>query len=288
MGCDGKKNRKSETTVCMVVCLSMLLLFACAPEPPLIGIENPNVRSEDVPGIRRHQILIATTRAPSGASGVFYDSSRSKLGFAKVDVTIPPVHQTGKLERARRLPPDPRSEFVVENPIRLAGKSEVRSQVSTELSKRPVGDKDLLVFVHGYNTTLSDAVLQLAQFVEDTDYKGVPLLFSWASSGRTVNYLYDINSAVIARDSLVELVSSLNLTAIEGYDVVAHSMGTVVVMEALRLISREGDPGQLRRLEHIVLASPDIDLDLFRAQVSAVPEHRRRIVILTSSDGFVA
>ena len=59
-----------------------------------------------------------------------------------------------------------------------------------------------MFFVHGYNNTTSDAVLRLAQFVEDSGFEGVPVLFDWASAGELTRYVYDLNSSLIARDKI--------------------------------------------------------------------------------------
>ena len=67
------------------------------------------------------------------------------------------------------------------------------------LAEKPESDREVLVFVHGYNTNFSEAVLRVTQFVNDTGFKGVPILFSWASRGNTMDYVYDINSVLQAR-----------------------------------------------------------------------------------------
>ncbi|WP_163284658.1 alpha/beta hydrolase, partial [Enterobacter hormaechei] len=49
----------------------------------------------------------------------------------------------------------------------------------------------VIVFVHGYNTSFDDAVYRLAQIVNDSNYPGTPVLFSWASGASTTSYVYD-------------------------------------------------------------------------------------------------
>ena len=45
------------------------------------------------------------------------------------------------------------------------------------LQKTPE-QRNVLLFIHGYNTTMTDAIYQDAQFVEATDYAGIPILYS--------------------------------------------------------------------------------------------------------------
>ncbi|WP_431297821.1 alpha/beta hydrolase [Tabrizicola sp. BL-A-41-H6] len=52
------------------------------------------------------------------------------------------------------------------------------AEVNRELAKRPASAQKILLFMNGYNNTTSEAILRLSQFVEDTYYQGVPVLFS--------------------------------------------------------------------------------------------------------------
>ena len=158
------------------------------------------------------------------------------------------------------------------------------SPVDAALARGPPEDRRILVFIHGYNTTFSAATARLAQFVQDTGYRGVPVLFSWPSDGRTMAYVRDINSAVAARDTLARLKDILNRTGAEAYDVLAHSMGNLLVMETLRTLALTGEFNRLQKLGVVILAAPDIDIDLFATQLRAVPPERRRFTVLISSD----
>ena len=148
----------------------------------------------------------------------------------------------------------------------------------------PRGRRDGLLWIHGYNTTLTDAVLRLAQFVEDSGYQGVPILYSWASHGSLTGYVYDLNSALIARDYLEDVPRILSLGAIEGLVVIGHCMGNFLAMEAIRGISGRGLFNTTGKLRDVILASPDIDVDLFLTQLRAVPRKDRGFYVLTSSD----
>lgn len=56
--------------------------------------------------------------------------------------------------------------------------------------------------------------------------------------------------------------------------VLAHSMGSWLTMEALRAIAISGHPDLDGKLGQVMLASPDIDLNVFRQQVARIdPGH---------------
>jgi esterase/lipase superfamily enzyme len=249
-----------------------LALGGCTHSPELVGVDNPAIPAKSVAGTSRHRLFIVTTREASEVVGAFYSGERApELGLASVDVTVPPNHVLGNLERPRRLPPDPRTEFTVVDPVIYRNEGSFIAEIDRELAGRPAGKRGLLLFVHGYNNTTSDAVLRLTQFIEDTGFQGVPVLFTWASAAKTTRYVYDLNSALVARVKLKEMADILAQTRAESVDLFAHSMGTFLLMEGLVDAQQAGYLGSRARIDHIVLASPDIDIDLFRTQTRLLP-----------------
>ena len=266
--------------------LAALLIPGCARAPDLIGVVNPEVPVEAIPDVTRHRIFITSTREASEVAGVFYGAGRApELGLSSVDVTIPPTHVVGELERPKRLPPDPRTEFSIVQPTVYPTEGSFVAQVNRELATRAPGDRKLMLFVHGYNTSTSDALLRLGQFVEDTDFQGVPVLFTWASGARAPLYVYDLNSALVARVQIKRMSEILSRTRAEGVDVFAHSMGTFLTMEGLVDAQLSGTLGTRNRIDTIILASPDIDIDLFRTQAGLLPRWLlERTYLLISRD----
>lgn len=110
------------------------------------------------------------------------------------------------------------------------------------------------------------------------------MLFDWASAGSLTRYVYDLNSSLIARGKISEIVSIMTRTNAEGYDVFAHSMGSFLVMEAMRDQVQQGTFNKIGRLNTIILASPDIDIDLFRAQHEQIDRKFDRFYVLVSRD----
>lgn len=271
---------------CLVVVVAALALTGCSRPPELVGVDNPEVPAESVPDVSRHRIFITTTRAASEVQGALFSSQRQpELGLASVDVTVPPTHVVGELERPKRLPPDPRTEFAVVDPVIYGTNASFVAEVNRELAKRPPGERRILLFVHGYNNTTSDAILRLAQFVEDTEFQGVPVLFTWASAAKAPRYVYDLNSALIARVRIKDLSDVLVATRAESVNILAHSMGALLTMEGLVDAQQAGRLGTRKKIDTIMLASPDIDIDLFRTQVGLLPQAiRDKMYVLISEN----
>jgi esterase/lipase superfamily enzyme len=142
----------------------------------------------------------------------------------------------------------------------------------------------VMVFVHGYNTGFDAAVYRLTQLVHDSGYPGTPVLFSWASGAKTTDYVYDKESASAARDQLEVTLRMLAQTGARRIDIVAHSLGTWVTMEALRQLAITGDRDLGGKLGDVVLASPDIDVDVFKSQMRRYGKPVKPFILLLSDD----
>jgi len=270
-------------TVLAVIFLSVLA--ACGRAPDLVGIDNAEKPVAAQKEAQRRKIFIATTREASEVVGVFYSSERApELGLASVVVSIPPTHVVGQLERPKNLPPDPATEFAVIEPTVYRSENSFISTINGELAKLPPKDRKVLIFVHGYNNTTSDSILRMAQFVEDTGFTGVPVLFAWASAAKASHYVYDLNSALIARPRLLETGQILSRTNANSADLFAHSMGTFLTVEAIVQSQLAGKFNHAGQIGNIMLAAPDIDLNLFQTQLSYLRKSDRNFTIFVSND----
>lgn len=261
-------------------------LSACSRPPEgIIGVESPTRPPASVPGVKQHDLFVATTRALDPNPAILFSGERGdRLQLARMTVTVPPGHVPGKVERPKELPPDPATDFTVSRAALFPSDAAFTADIRRALLARKPADRSVLFFVHGYNTTLTAAVLRLGQFVQDTGYTGVPVLFSWASRGKLQSYVYDINSVLAARDDLLRaatLISPANPIAV---DVVAHSMGNLLTVEAMRQAKLEGTYNRRGLIRNVILASPDIDADLFARQVSVFPKNERHFFVFVSKN----
>jgi esterase/lipase superfamily enzyme len=110
------------------------------------------------------------------------------------------------------------------------------------------------------------------------------VLFSWASGARTTDYVYDKESASAARDQLEVTLRMLEQSGARRIDIVAHSLGTWVTMETLRQMAITGDRDLGGKLGDVVLASPDIDVDVFKSQMRRYGKPDKPFILLLSDD----
>jgi len=148
-------------------------------------------------------------------------------------------------------------------------------------------DAHVLVFVHGYNTNFEEAVYGFAQFVHDSNTPElVPVLFTWPSRGRLFDYAYDRESALYSRDALEVVLNAMAKNPkVKSISIVAHSMGNFLTVETLRQMAIR-DRVLSPKIKDIVLASPDIDVDVFRRQIEQIEASDKAppITLLVSQD----
>jgi esterase/lipase superfamily enzyme len=266
----------------LAVCLVALSLAACASRPES-GFLSPVALSS--PGAVDHTLLVATTRQRDPRPGTLFNGDRaSTVDYAEVTVSVPPTHAKGKIEWARTPPGDPNADFVVRDEEYLDGDKAFVQALNAQLATRPKGSREVLLFIHGFNTMFAEGLYRLAQIAHDAKTPGVPVLFTWASRGKVTAYLYDMNSATAARDELAHTLRLVLASNAEKVNVLAHSMGNWVTVETLRQIKMSGNLDHASKLGYVVLAAPDIDLDVFKSQLRSFGKLQRPFYVVLAKD----
>jgi esterase/lipase superfamily enzyme len=217
-------------------------------------------------------IFVASTRKGGTHSTELTPGAeaRTSLDF----VSVPPGHKAGSIERPSFGAPNAKQHFVLISHSQLDDE-EFRAQVASHVSGRVGVNRDVLVYVHGFNTSMEEARNRLAQIVVDGQFGGVPVLFTWPSKSALLAYGADKESATASRDAYLKLLDELAATPGVGrVHILAHSMGTWLTMETLRESALSGSPDLHGKLGDVLLAAPDIDLSVFKVQLQRLePSH---------------
>ncbi len=237
------------------------------------------------PGAVDHTLLVATTRERDQRPGTLFNGDRaSAVDYAEITVSIPPTHKQGEIEWATTPPGDPNADFVVRDEQYLDGDKGFIRALNAQLAARPPGRRNVLLFIHGFNTMFAEGLYRLAQIAHDAKAPAVPVLFTWASRGKPAAYVYDLNSATAARDELEHTLRLLLASNADQVNVLAHSMGNWVTVEAFRQIKISGNLDHTNKLGYVFLAAPDIDIDVFKSQMRRFGKPRRPFYIVLSKD----
>jgi len=238
------------------------------------------------------KVFYATDRAVSGTDsrGPTFSGepdANEQMHYGEVSVSIPRDHRMGELEG----PSIWRLEFK-EDPSKHVMLQSVEPEDQTVFMKG-VADrvthsqkKEVLVFVHGFNTSFEDASRRTAQIAYDMGFDGPTILYSWPSQGSMNPIAYNMdgrNAALTAphlEDFLKLLVARSGATTV---DLIAHSMGNRPVTQALRDFSVQ-NPGMKKPIfNQVALMAPDVDAALFKQMAKEMQHSANRITLYASS-----
>jgi len=218
-------------------------------------------------------LFIANTRQKGDAHGEVV------ARFSLQNVSVPSAHRPGEIELPSFGSANPDKHFVVSARRSLEPEA-FRAELASHISGRVGNSRDVLLYVHGFNTSLEEARYRLAQIVADGGFTGVPILFAWQSKGELFAYESDKEAATASRDALQRLMMDIaQAPGVGRVQILAHSMGSWLTMEALRETAIAGHPDLDGKLGSVMLAAPDIDLGVFRQQVARLDPSRISVFV---------
>ncbi|UXN02875.1 MULTISPECIES: alpha/beta hydrolase [unclassified Bartonella] len=229
-------------------------------------------------------VYVATSRGKENNLYLPFGSKRSPhLNFARVDVGIPAAHQKGAVE-ANGNKPNSGEHFAAVSMQTYKDRQDFKSALNSALANLPQKNKEILVFIHGYNNNFAESTFRAAQIAYDYQLNAVTVHYAWPSGGALGLYVFDRDSADYARDGLVELLQLVSETNAKQVSVVAHSMGNYVTMEALRTLALKKQRGPINRISNLLLAAPDIDVDVFQMQLKDINGLPKSTAVQVSSN----
>ncbi|WP_050994520.1 alpha/beta hydrolase, partial [Sinorhizobium fredii] len=255
------------------------LLVACASRPT--GVLQPVAA---FPSASQVEMLVATTRDRAEKPGEMFSGERAFAPkFAEITVSIPPssVRKVGEVAWPRKLPPNPATDFATVK-AQEVDRPEAESWLSSSVRKSP--DRSVLVFIHGFNNDFEDAVFRFAQIVHDSGAHSAPVLATWPSRGSLLAYGYDRESTNYTRNAVERLFQYLTRDPeVKEVSILAHSMGNWLALESLRQMAIRND-GLPAKFKNVMLAAPDVDVDVFRSQIADMGKQRPRFTLFVSRD----
>jgi esterase/lipase superfamily enzyme len=204
------------------------------------------------------------------------------------------VEEVGKVELT------PYSLMVVDGQLKRTPESQADLEkekakfielVKSRLDK--CAQKDLYLYVHGFNNSFYDAVARSAILWHSIGRQGVFMAYTWpAGYGGPFGYFYDRESGEFTIFHLREMIKVLvEVPGLDRLHIIAHSRGTDVATTALRelnigLRSQGKKVQESLKLETLMLAAPDLDLEVFsqRFWMENLGAAAKRTVVYFSSE----
>jgi len=155
-----------------------------------------------------------------------------------------------------------------------AASQALQAEVARRLALSP--RKEVVLFVHGYNNTFTDAAATMGELCHFLGREFVCGIYSWPAGGRRgilAGYNVDYESSVFASEHLRKTIRTIAETpGLERIHLLAHSRGTDVLVTALSDLNVEAytqhsSLARRYKIGNIVLMAPDIDADVAAAKI---------------------
>lgn len=150
-----------------------------------------------------------------------------------------------------------------------------------------------LLYIHGYNNGFHDAVETVARIAAERSYEGQVFMFSWPSTQSWINYAPDMDFAEQGELHLSAFMKAiLSSGNIQGLDVVAHSMGSQILLRSLESLRakfdrRIGEENESIGIGQIVFAAPDVSSKVFAQKIIPFTQFAERVTVYASANDGV-
>jgi esterase/lipase superfamily enzyme len=244
------------------------------------NIERKGV-TESIDPPHKQTIYYATNRKRTGSKEPidFYGGQRADtpyVEYGRCEISIPANHKRGVMESpflGLNFFRDDKQHIVLRSITPLPAESffsTINAKIKPGAEKSRMGRGDLVIYIHGYNTTFENAAKRTAQIAFDYGFQGVPLMFSWPSDGKLVSYPSDREDITWSVTHMEQFFNDvLTKSRANRVHLIAHSMGNQGMIDVLNTMAlrrgRNGPP----LFENIILSAPDFDAQLFQQQVAA-------------------
>lgn len=246
---DTIKDRIAYATATAVFCAVGLAIryathWAPAPTDPLqrvvfiLGQERPHSTSPNV--LERNsesvhwEVAYATQHSFSELDGD-YTGPDTELHFGLTEVSLPVIRSRGSLDLVQ-----PQDESTAGKITRSADRGLKPDDFYTHIATRLAAaeQRDLLIFVHGYNVSFNESVCRIAQMAEDMPFSGVVLAYDWKSQSNEIGYFQDKWTTGTTHAAFAGVLAELRerLDPDVRIHVLAHSMGNRYTLNALQLL----------------------------------------------------
>lgn len=217
-----------------------------------VGMATYAVRQKEVP------VFFVTNRPATGSTDL---SNQFGFGHGDAQSGCVRVLVTSNLAQRKNVP-----SCVV------ALRSQTFKEMAMVASRRQP-KRTAIVFLHGYNNTFDDAVVCAGNLKHDLQTPSSIFAVAWNSQGSSLGYARDAEETwfteKLVRGLLTDLLSAPEFNSVQ---LVAHSMGNRSLVAALANIARSSDTKLLGKISRVVLAAPDVDIDIMNAEYIPVAE----------------
>lgn len=126
----------------------------------------------------------------------------------------------------------------------------------------------VILYTHGYNETYLETASRIARFQIITQFQGPIIQYSWPSHRKALRYATDATNLQLNHPQYAHALYNLAaMPEIKDLILISHSLGSQLLLNGLQEIdikgAKKGAEDYSKKITNIILASPDIDKQIF-------------------------
>lgn len=234
-----------------------------------------------------YKLWYATNRTPVSAKGEVVDYSQKwdaqHIHYGQIYAEIPEdfLKQNSKTGFFDRLFRTSEAKLRLTKPNETESAAFVR-QLKSHLNDVPVDERQILIYLHGFNTTFKEAAQRAASIGYQLKMP-TTAFFSWPSQGGIANYWADKDLAELSQDSIADFILKAHAeSGANRIHLIAHSMGNYALLGAMYRPKMQRAIANGLRFGQIILAAPDVDTEKFKKDAAIFSEVAERVSLYVS------
>ncbi len=277
----GRSLKRSFSVLALLFVAFSLVACASRPETGFLSAV-----AYSPPGAVDHTLLVATTRERDDRPGTLFNGDRATTtSYAELTVSIPPNHKQGEIEWATTPPGDPNVDYVVRDEKYLDGDKAFVQALNAQLALRPPGSRKVFLFIHGFNTMFAEASLSAGAARARFKSPGRPGAVHLGLARKA----HSLCLRPQQRDRGPRRLSSTRSVFCSP----ATRKRSMCLPIRWAIGSRSKRSGRSRfpaisvtrdKIGNVFLAAPDIDIDVFKAQMRRFGKPHKPFYIILSED----
>ena len=190
--------------------VSQTIIICLQPSETILD----DTRGENKPDFVTLDVFFGTDRDDTKSKDLNdrFGVKRSFLKYGVVGVSIPHDHRVGEIESPSiwkfEFSEDP-SKHIMLQEVRLLERRTFFKKLARDIASS--NRKSTFLFVHGYNTSFSEAAKRTAQISYDLKFDGKAVFYSWPSQASTFRYGRDEKNIEWSRKNIKFFFSKLYL-----------------------------------------------------------------------------
>lgn len=230
--------------------------------------------------INPFSIFYASNRQPSGNEGAseYYSTRRDQqlsVGLAEVFMKNPKLDWSDISRHFKHRVQDYLFPFALKD-IQEYGTLELDPDISEPSEEEKLwlqaidrqmeqsGVSDITIYIHGYYEAFDAPILTGLDIWRSMGCRGAFIAYSWPTLEKASAYAGDLDSSLASARMFRLMVDRImSETRAEKVQILAHSAGTRLLVQALMQWRLSGKAGEEKQLGQVILAASDMDAYLF-------------------------